>query len=230
MKSQSELITRLKNLKPFHISPYNLGDMNEIAQIIDQLQPESANGGKEDVSRQKVFEVIDTVKAQYPASVFPDNGTSPDAQAGMVARLICDNIKREMEIMFNEDAPQCTRNPDTCQVAFCDFSKCLSESPSPVPTFLGVSAEEILYEHWKKWADKIFKDVDTSQQSFNDNFEHSFVLEAMEQYASSREDTIKELRDFVYEVGKGQQGELKGDFIARIINKAKQLLSQQKDI
>lgn len=70
----------------------------------DQTQIEHL---KEDgwIDRQKVFEVIDTVKAQYPASVFPDNGTSPDAKAGMVARLICDNIKREMEIMFNEEPP-----------------------------------------------------------------------------------------------------------------------------
>lgn len=45
------------------------------------------------------------------------------------------------------------------------------------------SKEDVLYEHWGQWANEHFKDVDTSPQSFNDNFDHSFVLKAMEEYA-----------------------------------------------
>lgn len=36
-KEAAALVARLKELHPFHISPYNLGDNGEISRIIEQL-------------------------------------------------------------------------------------------------------------------------------------------------------------------------------------------------
>lgn len=77
------------------------------------------------VDRKKVFEVIATVKAQYPASVFPENSESQDAKSARVARLICDNIKREMEIMFNDEgsAPTAGELPEQKEIKFRVWDK-----------------------------------------------------------------------------------------------------------
>jgi G3E family GTPase len=52
--------------------------------------------------------------------------------------------------------------------------------------------EEILHKHWAKWVTKIFGDMDISKQSFNENFEHQFVLDAMQEYAQLQNKELQE--------------------------------------
>jgi hypothetical protein len=42
--------------------------------------------------------------------------------------LVKDKLQSSKEKLAADDVdnpPQCTKNPNTCRVAFCDFSKCL---------------------------------------------------------------------------------------------------------
>jgi hypothetical protein len=56
-----------------------------------------------------VLALIDEVEATYPSDVFPDTGTTPDALAGMMARLVCaqlrDRFRDIVDAVANGDAP-----------------------------------------------------------------------------------------------------------------------------
>lgn len=49
------------------------------------------------VRRLDVIKVIEYVRSRYPEDIFPPDGKTLDCKSAKMARLTCDNIRRELD-------------------------------------------------------------------------------------------------------------------------------------
>jgi hypothetical protein len=100
-------------------------------------------------AQEPALEAIAKVRAMYPEDIFPEDGDSLDCKSARMARLTCDNIKRELLAAEDDDAaPASTAAP----VAPEDPWMLVTDDTPPVDEMVILAAE---FDHPGDWRKKV---------------------------------------------------------------------------